>query len=1113
MQMHSNPAQFSTRSQVAAEVQTVMTEPGRALAVPALSLPPTLDIPTDRPRIDGADRQVQRLDWAAFDSIRREAEGLAQDLAVPLSIVVLAGFQLLLYRYSRQSQFAIAALEPEQPRWIIANLDAVTTVAMAIEHLAETWQQSKGPGHYQLDPSKGELGLNPSQPQQFAFSVMAEADPPVPESPQWDLKLGMVTDADRRIVSGYLDYDGAMFDPESAVRLQGHLTEVLRQMVADPARAIETLPYMPEAEVQQLLYGWNATAVDYPSTACIHELFEAQVDRTADNIAVSFGDRTLTYAQLNAQANQLAHYLRGIGVGQETLVGLCIDRSEKVFVAMLGIMKAGGTYIPMDPGYPPDRLALMLEDAQAPVLLFQGQETDLFPDYNGQRVDLDALWEVILQQSDTNLPNVTTPENLIYIIYTSGSTGKPKGVMIPHRGFVNLMAAMAAVPGLGEGDRFLSPTSISFDMVGPELYLPLMCGAEVRMVSRAVATDGKRMAEVLRSSGATAMQATPATWRLLIQSGWEGSPALTIICGGEAMPPDLVQPLLQRCKALWNFYGPTETTVWSTAYQITQATSSTPVGKPLANTQLYILDAQMQAVPVGHVGELLIGGDGVARGYLNRETLSGERFIPNPFRPGERMYRTGDLARFRPDGQLDFLGRMDHQVKVRGYRIELGEIESGLVQHPAVRAAVVMAREDNPGDQRLVGYVTLESGATATMADLRRSLKQILPDYMVPTVVMALDRFPLSPNGKVDRKALPMPPAAERDLDGDYVAAADNLEQQLVAIWEEVLQVKPLGINDSFFDLGGHSLLVVRLLDRLREVLHQDLPAAAVFQAPTVGQFAQMLRQPSKQLASPAAVMINPGQGLPLFCIHVLGQQLAFFKPMASHLPQQRMIGLSADLDPIHAGELHSLELIAQFYIRELKKLQPEGPYHLAGVSHGGDVIFEMAQQLAQSGDRVALLVMMDTYGPQRHNAGLGSKLKFHGQALLSLKHRYLLGRFSMYRDRLRTKAKLIYAKLLEKQGKPLPAGLQFLRVVEQNSRSGSAYVHQPYDGNLLLFRATDDLFYGEDYRRSALGWRSIILGEITVIDVTGDHMGMLQEPHVGTIAQTLKAYLPPELS
>ncbi|NJM45641.1 MAG: amino acid adenylation domain-containing protein [Alkalinema sp. RU_4_3] len=482
------------------------------------------------------------------------------------------------------------------------------------------------------------------------------------------------------------------------------------------------------------------------------------MNRTPDNIAVSFEDQALTYAQLNAQANQFAHYLRGIGVGQETLVGLCIDRSEKVFVAMLGIMKAGGTYIPMDPGYPPDRLALMLEDAEAPVLVFQGKETDLFPHYSGQRVDLDALWEVILLQSDANLPNVTTPDNLIYIIYTSGSTGKPKGVMIPHRGFVNLMTAMAAVPGLDSGDRFLSPTSISFDMVGPELYLPLICGAEVHMVSRAVATDGKRMAEVLRTSGATAMQATPATWRLLIQSGWEGSQDLTIICGGEAMPPDLVQPLLNRCKALWNFYGPTETTVWSTAYQITQVESSTPVGKPLANTQLYVLDDQMQPLPVGHVGELLIAGDGVARGYLNREAISKERFIANPFRPGERMYRTGDLARFRPDGQLDFLGRMDHQVKVRGYRIELGEIESGLVKQPGVRAAVVMAREDSPGDQRLVGYVTLETGATVTMADLRRSLKQILPDYMVPQVVMAVDRFPLSPNGKVDRKALPVPP-------------------------------------------------------------------------------------------------------------------------------------------------------------------------------------------------------------------------------------------------------------------------------------------------------------------------------------------------------------------
>jgi amino acid adenylation domain-containing protein len=1117
MQMHSNPAQFSTRSQVAAEVQTVMVETDAALNIPVTSpLPPALDMPTDRPRIDGAARQVQRLDWQGFDRIQASASALAHDLSVPLSIVLLAGFQLLLYRYSRQSQFAIAALESGQRRWIISDLDPNQSVTQVIEQLSETWQQATGPRNYTLDAlATSEFSSNPFRGNQFAFSVLTETDRLVSELLKWDLKVGLVTDAEGRAVSSHLDYDGAMFDPQSAGRLQDHLTEVLRQMVKDPQQSIETLAYIPEAEVQQLLYGWNATAVDYPREACIHELFEAQVKRTPDNIAVSFETSALTYAQLNAQANQFAHYLRGLGVGQETLVGLCIDRSEKVFVAMLGIMKAGGTYIPMDPGYPPDRLALMLEDAEAPVLVFQGQETDIFPHYVGQRVDLAALWDVITQQSTENLPNVTTPENLIYIIYTSGSTGKPKGVMIPHQGFVNLMTAMAAVPGLSEGDRFLSPTSISFDMVGPELYLPLMCGAEVHMVSRAVATDGKRMAEVLRSSGATAMQATPATWRLLIQSGWEGSQDLTIICGGEAMPPDLVQPLLQRCQALWNFYGPTETTVWSTAYQITEVESSTPVGRPLANTQLYILDAQMQPVPVNHVGELLIAGDGVARGYLKREALSAERFIANPFRSGERMYRTGDLARFRPDGQLDFLGRMDHQVKVRGYRIELGEIESGLVQHPDVRAAVVMAREDSPGDQRLVGYVTLASGATATMAELRRSLKQTLPDYMVPQVIMAVERFPLSPNGKVDRKAMPMPPQAQRDLDGEYVAAADNLEQQLVALWEEVLQVKPVGAHDSFFDLGGHSLLVVRLLARIREVLHQDMPAAAVFQAPSVTQFAQLLRQPNQQLASPAAVLINPGQGnrSPLFCVHVLGQQMAFFKPMARYMPEQPMIGLSADLDPTHAGDLTSLEAIAQFYIQELKKLQPEGPYFLAGVSHGGDVIFEMAQQLRRAGEGVALLAMMDTYGPQNQYSGFRNKLKFHGQALLSLKHRYLIGRVNLYRDRLRTTALLIYARLLEKRGKLVPADLQFLRVVEQNTQSGSVYQHQPYDGDLLMFRATDDLFYGEDYRRSALGWRSIILGEITVIDVTGDHMGILQVPHVGAIAQALKAHLPQELS
>jgi amino acid adenylation domain-containing protein len=889
------------------------------------------------------------------------------------------------------------------------------------------------------------------------------------------------------------------------------------------------------------LANWNNTAADYPQI-CVHQQFEAQAAATPNAIAVEFLDRQLTYQTLNQQANQLAHYLRRLGVGPETLVALCLERSEWVPIAMLGILKAGGAYIPLDPSYPPDRLALMLEDSQTAFVVTQqalAQKLASIPAAEmgataptRQTIELDRQWLEISQDSVQNPDCQTTPASLMYVIYTSGSTGKPKGVMIAHRGFVNLLAAVGKTLALTAQDRFLSTTSISFDIVGLELYLPWVIGARTVIASRDAALDGQQLGQLMIRSGVTVMQATPASWRLLLESGWQGGPQLKVLCGGEAMAYDLVQPLLDRCSQLWNLYGPTETTVWSTAYRVlTAGAPSVPVGRPLANTQLYVLDQQQQPVPIGAVGELYIGGDGVARGYLNRAELTGQRFLPNPWMPNGRLYRTGDLARYQPDGNLEFLGRIDHQVKIRGFRIELGEIEAILAQHPHVGAAVVIAREDRPGDQRLVAYV-LPQGELQ-LAELRQFVASQLPAYMVPNAILPLDQFPLTPNGKVDRAALPAPtavsaaPVAETvdgrswaDVSAHFptVAAQDNLESQLVKLWESVLGVAPIGITDNFFELGGHSLLVARLLAATKALCHRDLTPTHLYQAPTIQAFAQLLRgrdgAPETAVAPAimggiavtevsSAVVIQPGNPqlyAPLFCIHVLGKGLSFFRPLSCHLnPEQPVYGLSTHMAGASAL---SVEAIAADYIQALQQIQPQGPYYLTGVSFGGDVAYEMARQLQQAGHTIALLALLDTYGPNLNPALLqGERLMHHLKALRHDGKSYLIDKI---RDRMADRQRTLMAlssRFLKKIGYRPAYELQFVEILEQNIQASKAYVPQPYAGRVTLFRATEKIFYPQPYLESELGWLALATGGVERHDVPGDHMTMLQEPQVQVLA------------
>ncbi|PLZ56615.1 non-ribosomal peptide synthetase, partial [Fischerella thermalis WC439] len=612
---------------------------------------------------------------------------------------------------------------------------------------------------------------------------------------------------------------------------------------------------LSEAEQQQLLVEWNDTETEYPNQ-CIHQLFAAQVERTPDAVAVIFQDEQLTYTQLNQRANQLAHYLQKLGVKPEVLVGICLPRSIEMLVGLLAILKAGGAYVPIDPAYPQQRLALMLEDAQVSVLLTSVELAAQLPEHRAKVVCLDADWEKINKQSIDNPINKASTENLAYVIYTSGSTGRPKGVQIPHSAVVNFLSTMRQTPGLTQDDILLSVTTLSFDIAALELYLPLIVGARLIIVSREIASDGIQLSKQLDLHQANVMQATPATWRLLLGAGWQGSKQLKILCGGETLNRSVANQLLERSKQVWNLYGPTETTIWSAVQIVENKTEQTDsivsIGRPIANTQFYVLDQHQHLVPIGVPGELYIGGAGVARGYLNRPELTAEKFIPNPFHKeaGGRLYKTGDLVRLRSDSSIEFLGRIDNQVKLRGFRIELGEIEALLNQYPGVETSIALIREDEPASQRLVAYVLPQPNQTLTIPELRHFLKSKLPNYMVPTAFVTLEALPLTPNGKVDRKALPAPDQTRPELETTYQPPQNDLEQTIANIWQEVLHVKEVGIYDNFFELGGQSLLLVQVHSKLQKILPQDLSLVEMFQYPTISSLAKYLSQEQNKPAA-----------------------------------------------------------------------------------------------------------------------------------------------------------------------------------------------------------------------------------------------------------------------
>ena len=852
--------------------------------------PAVLELPTDHPRpAIPSSRGASRL-FSLPSRLGQALKALSLQEGVSLYMTLVAAFGALLSRYSSQEDLLLGTLTADRSQpgteqllgvcvntlVLRADLSGDPTfrqlLGRAREEVLSAQAHQDVPFEYlvrELHPDRGQ-GQNPF------FQVMLSLEPPSPALlPAWsvtaeDLKTGAARfDLSLELEDrpgGLLarcEYSSDLFEEATIARMAGHWQTLLEAVVADPGLRLSELPLLSASERHQLLVEWNATSTPYPADRCVHQLFEEQAARTPEAVALVYEEQELTYRQLNERANQLAHHLQRLGVGPEVLVGLCMDRSIEMVVGLLGILKAGGAYVPLDPAFPAERISFMLEDAQAPVLVTQLTQLTLtgqLANHGTSIVYLDADAAVLAQQSERTVVTTASPDNLAYVIYTSGSTGRPKGVQIPHRAVVNFLLSMRRQPGLTSDDTWLAVTTLSFDIAALELFLPLVVGARVVIASSAVTTSGTALAEALSSSKTTVMQATPVTWHLLLAAGWQGEPTLKVLCGGEALPPELARQLLPRAASLWNLYGPTETTIWSTACRIEPGDDEVTIGRPIANTHIYILDARLNPTPVGVPGELYIGGDGLARGYLNRPELTAERFIPHPFssEPGARLYKTGDLARYRPDGTIEHLGRLDFQVKIRGFRIELGEIEQVLAQHPAVGQAVVMARQDTPGDTRLVAYVV--NRQPATTPQLQQHVMGHLPMYMVPSAFVCMEALPLTPNNKVDRRRLPAPEQKSGSPQGSFVAARTPTEETIAGVWAQVLGLERVGIHDSFFVLGGHSLLAMQVLSRLRAALEVDVPLHRFLEGPTVAQLAQLFAQRPSGSSKPPMSALRPRQ-------------------------------------------------------------------------------------------------------------------------------------------------------------------------------------------------------------------------------------------------------------
>lgn len=885
---------------------------------------------------------------------------------------------------------------------------------------------------------------------------------------------------------------GVWDEPEVRQNAMEHFCFLLKAFLLDRTQKISEIDILTRNEKANLFSVENSALLRNEKVPSVIDLFEKRVAENGEKTAVLFNKEELSYTGLYIKVNRLATQLYESGVRSKMLVGICLNRSPRMIVALLAVMKAGGAYVPIDPKQPAIRIAIILEDADPALLLTEKVLKHQFDDANWKKpvICLDDNDYTSLGRGCDFVP--PKPMDLAYVIFTSGSTGRPKGVEVRHHGLTTFLAAMACEPGMNSSDTILSVTTVSFDIAALELFLPLTVGGAVRVASYEATISGDKLRKLIEDRTVTMFQATPASYKLLVSSGWEGDSTVKLLCGGEAMPYELAEALLKRCGSLWNMYGPTETTIWSTVCQVQDGDREVSIGKPIDGTQVFVLNDSLEPVPLGVAGELYIAGDGVARGYYKNEGLTAEKFISNKFssRPEFCMYKTGDLVRFRSDMNLQYLGRADFQVKIRGFRIEIGEIEVISARYDLVKECVVKTWKDEREEQVLVAYIVPVSDVEAfNVSVLREFLKDKLPAYMIPAMIVKLDYFPLTQNGKVDRKSLPPPSESEKVIAHvEYVEPQNDFELCLTVAWQKVLKLQKVGVTDNFFDLGGDSLMTVMLVHEMELASGIKFDIGNIFSSPTVKQLVELHENGGDRAATSTVALQDKGDGLPLFClcgIHIyqeLADSLDDVQPVYGVYVSQEQ----AFMDDIMNGREPELSVsdLATSYCEAIRRRQPEGPYRIAGISFGGLLAIETARLLKSYGEEVSIVVLLDTILPDGIYRNLQSSLKKAIKGWVQKGKKFMLKSF----------ANNDMANLREEA---------FIKCMEQYDRAGSLY-----DGRVVLMKAQDNAWGRGVTLAADYGWGARIQGNFVVENVEGDHLGIIKKPNVNHLAALLQSHL-----
>jgi len=1104
-------------------------------------------IPADHPPSPGREQFGQRRVRLSAEISGRLREMVARD-RLSLNTVILSAWALLLARYSGESDVVFGATKTTR-RGTIPDAESMVglflatipvrikvdhdqSVAELLKQVRAEWISLRGFEHLPLVDIRQVTEVPASEPmfeslvvyedQQFGARLNAQGGPWANRHfsilAQPNVPLTLLVHGDDSLML-QLEYDTRRFESATIDRMSGHLETILASWSQDTSGPLWRTPMLTVGERKTILEEWNDTAREYPRDVPLAELVETQVARTPDAPAVTSGSETVSYRELNARANRLARELRRHGAGPDVPVGLAVERSIEMMVALLAVIKAGAGYVPLDPMFPRDRLAYMMEDSELRVLVTQSRVRSSLPEFGGVVLDLDApTWD---GNDASDLAVAVAPEALAVVIFTSGSTGRPKGVQISRGALLNLLWSMREWLALTASDRLLAVTTISFDIAGADIWLPWLVGAHIVVASRVAAADGAQLRGLIERHDVTFLQATPVTWRQLLAEGWTGKADLQAVCTGEAMPPEVaagVAPLVGR---LWNLYGPTETTIWSTGVAVREAAERISIGKPVANTQCYILDEHRQPVPIGVPGELYIAGDGVAIGYLKRPDLDTEKFLADPFstRPGARMYRTGDQARYLADGTIECLGRTDHQVKIRGFRVELGEVESVLRSYPGVRQTVVVAREDTPGERRLVAYVVPERAPLAP-AEMRAHLKTSLPDYMVPSVIVNLEAMPMTANGKIDRRALPVPGLDAVARSAATVSARTHVEKQLGEIWEEIFDRPQIGMTANFFDLGGHSTLAVRMMARITRVFGKQLSLNALLESPTIAQLAKHVEDAGRALGRHTLVSIQAaGSRPPIFWIPG-GAALGLFRlrNIVTQLgPEQPVYGLGST-HPETLADVESVEQRSRMYLELVRRVRPHGPYCFAGFCAGGLVAYEMAQQASADGEAVVFVGMIDSSFPryparrldrmlvkaQRLRYQIGAARE-RSLSLVGYAREKLAARRETRAERLALAA---VAREVKESGFRQDASAHSQVLLRTTDEVFERYEPRPYAGAISLFVSDDEAFHGVSRRLDPrFHWIQHVAAH-EVRSFPGGHGNVFDARDAGSFAEALQLAL-----